>query len=290
MIDGKTKVYGIIANPVEHTLSPFLHNTLAQHLGQNLVYVPFKVERNGIDAVIKGAFAMNILGFNVTVPFKQEVKKSLVGVDKQAERIGAVNTLVRVENGYYGYNTDFSGLGRAFQEEGISLKGQKVIILGAGGASKAVNYLCCVEGAEKIYLLNRTLDKADELAKEMNGYFGRDCIQAMKLSDYEKIPYQEKGYLAIQTTTVGMYPDMEHAVIEEERFYARLHTAYDIIYAPEQTKFMRLAKMAGAKVYNGLKMFFYQGIKSYELWNRIFVPKETIQMVYQELEKELLHR
>lgn len=289
-VDGKTRVCGIIANPVEHTLSPVLHNTLAKELGHNLIYVPFKPEKEGVDAAVKGAYALNILGMNVSVPYKQEVMKSLAAIDKGAEEIGAVNTLVRTDGGYKGYNTDYLGLWRAFQEEGISLKGQKVIILGAGGASKAVTYLCCKEGAEKVYLLNRTIEKAQQIAEEINGYFKRDCIRAMRTEDYNSIPYEEKGYLAIQTTSVGMYPNTEQAAIEEQKFYTYLHTAFDIIYTPAETKFMQLAGAVGAKTYNGLKMLLYQGIIAYELWNGIEISGETAKKVYKEMEKELMHK
>lgn len=290
IVDGKTRVCGIIANPVEHTLSPVLHNTLAKEMKHNLVYVPFKPEKDGVDAAVKGAYALNVLGMNVSVPYKQEVMKSLAEIDKGAKEIGAVNTLVRTDSGYKGYNTDYLGLWRAFEEEKISLKGQKVIVLGAGGASKAVNYLCCTKGAERVYLLNRSLGKAQETAEELNGYIGRDCIQAMQIAEYKKIPYEEKGYLAIQTTSVGMYPDTEHAVIEEEEFYAYLHTAFDIIYTPAKTKFMQLAEAGGAKVYNGLKMLLYQGIIAYELWNDTKISDEIVSKVSYVMEKELLDR
>ena len=287
MVDGRTRVCGIIANPVEHTLSPVLHNTLAQELGHRLIYVPFKPEKAGLDAAVKGAFALHILGLNISVPYKQEVIKSLVAVDKDAEVIGAVNTLVRAEKGYIGYNTDYLGLWRAFCEEGIVLDGQEVIVLGAGGTSKAVTYLCCKEGAKRVYLLNRTLKKAQELAEELNKEFQRDCVCAMQLVDYKEIPYKEHGYLAIQTSSVGMYPNQDQVILEDREWYRCLHTAFDIIYTPAQTRFMQLSESAGAKAYHGLKMLLYQGVIAYELWNNCTVPTEAVQKVYQVMKKEL---
>lgn len=287
MVNGKTRVCGIIANPVEHTLSPILHNALAKELGHNLVYVPFKPKREELDAAVKGAYALNVLGLNVSVPYKMEVMKSLVEVDERAKAIGSVNTLVRADNGYIGYNTDYLGLWRAFQEEGIGLAGEEVIVFGAGGGSKAVSCLCCKEGAKKVYLLNRTLEKAKELAEELNRKFQRDCICAMQLDDYQKIPYRKQGYLAIQTSSVGMYPNTEQVILEDREFYRCFHTAFDIIYTPARTKFMQLAEAAGARSYHGLKMLLYQGVIAYELWNEISVPKEVVQKGYQVLEKEL---
>lgn len=287
MVDGRTRVCGIIANPVEHTLSPILHNTLAQELGHPLIYVPFKPEMAGLDIAVKGAFALHILGLNVSVPYKQKVMESLVAVDKDAEAIGAVNTLVRTEDGYIGYNTDYLGLWRSFCEEGIVLNGREVIVLGAGGASKAVTYLCCKEGAKQVYLLNRTVEKAKELAEELNREFQRDCVFAMQLADYKQIPYKEHGYLAIQTSSVGMYPNSDQVILEDPEWYRGLHTAFDIIYTPARTKFMQLAEDAGAKAYHGLKMLLYQGVSAYELWNNCTVPKEIVEKVYRVMEKEL---
>lgn len=286
-VDGRTRVCGIIANPVEHTLSPILHNALAQELGHNLIYVPFKPEAAGLEAAVKGAFALNILGLNVSVPYKQEVLKSLAAVDEGAKAIGAVNTLVRTDSGYMGYNTDYLGLRRAFEEEKIALEGQEVIVFGAGGASKAVTYLCCKEGAKKVYLLNRTREKAEEIAKALNGTFQRDCVCAMQLAEYREIPYQEKRYLAIQTSSMGMYPNTEQVILEDREFYRCFHTAFDLIYTPTRTKFIQLAEAAGAKAYHGLKMLLYQGVIAYELWNQIAVPDQVVQKGYQVIEKEL---
>lgn len=287
MVDGKTKVCGIIANPVEHTMSPVLHNTLAKELGHHLIYVPFKPELMGLDAAVKGAFALNILGLNVSVPYKQEVLKSLVKVDEGAKAIGAVNTLVRAENGYVGYNTDYLGLQRALEEEGIVLDGQEVIVFGAGGASKAVSYLCCKGGAKQVYLLNRTKEKAEEIAREWNETFQRTCVCAKSLAEYREIPYAEHKYLAIQTSSVGMYPNTEQVILEDIEFYRCFHTAFDIIYTPAHTRFMQLAKTAGARAYHGLKMLLYQGVVAYELWNQVVVSEEVVRNVYQRLKKEL---
>ena len=137
MVDGKTAVCGLIGNPVEHTLSPVIHNTLARMTGENLIYVPFRVEKERVEDALKGAFALNVLGLNVTVPHKSEVLPYLDGVDEEAAMIGAVNTLVRTEKGYRGYNTDLPGLYRALLSEGIQVEGEEILLLGAGGASRA---------------------------------------------------------------------------------------------------------------------------------------------------------
>ena len=159
-INGQTRLLGLLGNPVEHTLSPVIHNTLSEILQKNQVYVPFCVKEDSLEQAVRGAYELNLLGLNVTVPHKNQVMQYLQETDSVAEQIGAVNTLVRMEQGYKGYNTDMPGLLRAIQSDGISLRNQIVVILGAGGASKAVAYMCMQEQASEIYMLNRTVEKA----------------------------------------------------------------------------------------------------------------------------------
>ena len=140
-IDGKTKTCGLIGDPVAHTLSPVIHNTLAQMRGDDLVYVPLRVEAEQVGKAVEGAYALSLTGLNVTVPHKSAVIPYLVDIDPLAEKIGAVNTLVRQEGGFKGYNTDMPGLLRAMRSEGITVKEQSVLLLGAGGAARAVAFL-----------------------------------------------------------------------------------------------------------------------------------------------------
>lgn len=280
-INGRTRTCGLIGNPVEHTLSPLIHNTLAARLGQELVYVPFHVEQGRLAEAVKGAEALNILGMNVTVPYKSEVMACLAKVDDLARNIGAVNTLVRTEGGYRGYNTDMEGLYRAMQSEGIRIAEERIILLGAGGAARAVAWLCVAKGAERVYLLNRTLDRAETVAAEVNTSAGREAVRPMKLAEYEQIP--EGKYLAIQGTSVGLSPNDEDVVIADAAFYEKVHTGFDLIYNPWETKFMRLVKAYGGRAYNGLKMLLYQGIIAYELWNGVKVSEKDAQIVYERL-------
>ena len=141
VINGHTRTCGLIGNPVEHTMSPLIHNTLARMLSHNLVYVPFHVEEGKLQDAVRGACGLNILGMNVTVPYKSQVMRELAQIDPLAAKIGAVNTLVRCENGFKGYNTDMPGLYRAMCSENIQIEGQEVILLGAGGAARAVAFL-----------------------------------------------------------------------------------------------------------------------------------------------------
>lgn len=285
-IGGKTKLCGLIGNPVEHTLSPVIHNTLAGLMGHDLVYVPFPVQAGQVAQAVAGAYALQILGLNVTVPYKSEVIGCLTATDELAEAIGAVNTLVRTDGGYKGYNTDMEGLYRAMAGEGIRIGGERIILLGAGGAARAVAYLCAVKGADTVYLLNRTVDRARLVAAEVNRAAGREVIVPMALGDYRDIP--GSGYLAIQGTSVGLAPHADEVVIGEDAFYEKVAVGFDLIYNPWETKFMRLVRAHGGRAYNGLKMLLYQGIIAYELWNGQTVSEQDAQTVYGKL-KERIH-
>lgn len=287
-INGKTRTCGLIGNPVEHTLSPIIHNTLAQMKGIDMVYVPFRVETGALSKAVQGAFGLNILGMNVTVPYKSDVIDEVVAIDELAKDIGAVNTLVREEKGYKGYNTDMSGLYRAMQSESIELANASIIILGAGGAARAVAYMCAAYGAEEIYILNRTVEKAEAIAKEINevmitkGKWVKDKIVALPLARYHDL--ENKKYIVIQSTSVGLHPHCEDVVILDEAFYQNVEIGFDLIYKPAKTRFMQLVEQAGGRAYNGLKMLLYQGVIAFELWNQVEVSDEEAKEVEKKLQ------
>ena len=284
-INGKTRLIGLIGNPVEHTLSPVIHNGVSKAMGINSVYVPFKVETEGLAKAVKGAYELNILGMNVTVPYKSDVLFKLVQCDELAEKIGAVNTLVRVEGGYKGYNTDMMGLSRQIREDDISLNGETVVILGAGGAAKAVVYMCLMEGAGKVYLLNRTVEKAEKIAKDMNKLQSDAPVIPMALMDYNKI--QEEKMIVFQATSIGLVPHVEDVVLSDKAFYRKVSIGIDLIYNPADTKFMQLVRDAGGRAYNALKMLLYQGIIAYELWHDMHVPQDIVDDIYVELKRQV---
>ncbi len=285
-LSGKTKVYGLIGNPVEHSMSPFIHNMIASLLGDDLIYETFLVKKENLTQAILGAHALHIEGLNVTVPYKLNVMDSLVKIEEEAAQIGAVNTLVRTNDGFEGYNTDMPGLYQAMHAEGIQIEDETIIILGAGGAARAVAFMCVKYKARRVYLLNRTIDKAITLANQVNSYYGVDCIIPLSLEDIHKVP---KGkYLAIQATVLGLYPNALECVTRDKEFYKKIHTGYDVIYNPGKTAFMKNVENEGGKAFNGLKMLLYQGVLAYEYWNNKKVPKEIVEQVYIKLQEELV--
>lgn len=285
--DGRTRTCGLIGNPVEHSVSPVMHQIFAQELSKNMTYVPFHVQTGNLEDAVKGAFALNILGCNVTVPYKSDVIPFLKEIDPLAEKIGAVNTLVRVQDGYKGYNTDISGLLRAMKGEGIDLSKEDVIILGAGGVGRAVAFMCAANQCRSVHILNRSEEKAIALAKEINAALNSTIVEGASLEYYKKLP--EQKYLVIQSTNVGMYPKVDEAVIEDDSFYKKVKIAYDLIFNPWETKFMKQAKAQGAEVYNGLKMLLYQGVDAFELWNKCEISDEVAWKAYDRMQEILRH-
>lgn len=284
-INGKTRFCGLIGNPVEHTVSPEIHNMLADRMGINMTYLPFHVEKGMLSDAVKGALALNALGMNVTIPYKTDVTECIADIDPMAKAMESVNTLVRTEEGFKGYNTDLGGLFRAMLEDGVTLEGEEVIILGAGGVGRTVSFLCAMKGAKKIWLLNRSADKARKLAEEVTHKTGCDCIVPMAMEDWKQIP---KGkFLAIQCTSVGLHPACNEAVIEDPAFYEMVHTGYDLIYRPARTIFMQMVEKAGGKAYNGLKMLIYQGVEAFEKWNNVTVPAQLVSEVYEYVQKKV---
>ncbi|MBR1861439.1 MAG: shikimate dehydrogenase [Lachnospiraceae bacterium] len=299
-INGHTRVLGVIGNPVEHTMSPVIHNNLAAATGENLVYTAFHVENENVGDAVKGAYALNLLGMNVTVPHKSAVIPYLKEIDPLAGRIGAVNTLVRCEGGFKGYNTDMPGLLRAMEHDGVAIKGEEIILLGAGGVARAVAMMLADNGAAQIYILNRSLKKAEEIAREVNSYCkkshsgsdgnnslepskeGFEPVKAMGLEEFSSLPSDRK-YIAIHATSVGMHPNTEEAVIEDEKFYKLVKTGYDIVFNPLETKFMKLCKAAGGESFGGLRMLLYQGIIAYELWTGKSISDNLADEVYEKM-------
>lgn len=279
-INGQTALYGIIGNPIKHTSSPAIHNHISEAMGIDSVYVPF-VANDDLETVVNGLYALGVRGLNVTVPYKSDVMKYLCGIDDMAGRIGAVNTLKYSEGGYYGYNTDILGLKRELDEEGISLKGRDTVILGAGGAARAVAFLCASREPASVAIVNRTKDKACDIKKDVLVYAEETGmpepdknIRAVALDDIDEL--KGSDLIVFQCTNVGLSPWDDECVLNDEAFYNKVAVGVDLIYKPAVTRFMKYVEDAGGKAYNGLKMLLYQAVCAYEIWNEVSVPDTVI--------------
>ena len=291
VIDGYTmpehkKILGIFGNPIKHTLSPVIHDNLSDMLGLNERYIPFEICEN-LEEYIKAAYDNQILGLNITVPYKEKVIPYLADIDEDAEKIGAVNTLVRTEGGYKGYNTDMEGLYKSIIEAGFEINNKNIIMIGAGGAARAVAYMCVKYGAKNVYIVNRTYSKAERLADDMNMIkkesSGKAIFVPVASSDYKKIP--KERYMFIQCTSIGLKPEDGLPLVDAEDFYDMAECAVELIYNPEKTKFLELIESKNIPYINGLKMLLYQGVLAFEYWNGVQISDDACEKIYEKLKK-----
>ncbi|PMP67077.1 MAG: shikimate dehydrogenase [Thermodesulfobacterium geofontis] len=271
------EVYGVIGDPVSHSLSPIMHNLAFKEKNVKAVYGAFKVRPSDLAKAVEGIRALNIKGVSVTIPHKEKIIEYLDEIDEIAQEIGAVNTILNKEGILKGFNTDWIGVLKAFEENGVKLKDKKVVVIGAGGASKAVIYALIKGGAKKIYVYNRTFEKAKLLEKKFK-------ITAKPWEELKKAD----GDIIIQATSVGL-KSWETPVGEE--IISRFKVAMDIVYLPLKTKFLSLAERYG-KIIDGLQMLLYQGVEQFKIWTGMEPPLELMKKaIYEEaknLEKEIL--
>lgn len=274
MITGKTKVYGIIGDPVEHTLSPGMHNAAFKKLGLDKIYVPFHVKAEELGNAINGSYSLGIRGLNVTIPHKTEVIKYLDYLDIAAGLIGAVNTIEFGENGIVGHNTDGIGAVRAI-EEVSQVKGKNILILGAGGAARAISFQLLLSGAKKLVISNRTVEKAMELKEDLDEKLEPD-VNVTDLGVELENELKNSDVL-INTTPVGMYPNISQKPLVTSNMMHKDLIVNDIVYNPLKTGLLSEAEKAGAKTISGVKMLMYQGLESFKIWTGVEPPVEIFQ-------------
>ncbi|MDD3985692.1 MAG: shikimate dehydrogenase [Methanobacterium sp.] len=272
MINGETKVFGIIGDPIEHTFSPVMHNAAFKKLDMNNIYVPFNVKAEELEDAISGAYALGIRGLNITIPHKTEVIKYLDYLDIAAGLIGAVNTIEFGKNGIVGHNTDGIGAVRAINEIS-SVKNKSIMILGAGGAARAIAFQILLSGAKNLIISNRTIEKASELRDDLIEKLEPD-VQIIDLDhDNLKIKLKDTDIL-INTTPIGMYPHTNKKPLLTADMMHENMVVNDIVYNPLKTGLLNEAEKAGAKPISGVKMLIYQGVESFKIWSGAEPPVE----------------
>jgi len=273
VVSGKTKVYAVIGDPIEHSLSPAMQNAAFEASKLDCVFLAFRVKSAEVGNAISGVRALGIQGLNVTMPHKNAVIGFLDEVDRTAKLLEAVNT-VKNENGKLcGFNTDGVGALAALKANGVEPKGKKVVLLGAGGAARAVAFALAKE-ADELSILNRTLISAAELADLLKQEFNANVI-AYALSPLAVKANVADADLLINATSVGMKPNARRTLVSPEWLKPDL-AVMDIVYDPIETKLARDAKAVGAKVVSGVEMLIYQGAASFEIWTGCSAPVEVM--------------
>ena len=275
MISGKTKICGLIGDPIEHSMSPAMHNTAFKNRGLDYVYLPFRVAKARLGEAILGVKALNIRGLNVTIPHKVSVIPLLDELDPLAEKIGAVNTIINNDGVLKGYNTDAHGFLRALLEQDIEPDGKSIVMLGAGGASRAISFILAERGANLV-ILNRQLelDWAVKLGNSISRTFGRK-VKALELNEQNLTPVLRKANILVNTTSVGMRPNTNETPIPARLLESDL-VVFDIVYNPVKTKLLTEAESAGAKAISGLEMLVWQGALAFEMWTGLTAPLEIM--------------
>ncbi len=262
-ITGRTKICGIIGDPIEHSMSPAMHNAAFSALGLDYTYLPFRVRREELPGAIAGVRALNIVGLNVTIPHKVAVMPLLDRLEPLAEKMGAVNTIVNEDGVLTGSNTDAPGFLQALRSQNIEPEGKKIVILGAGGAAKGIAFILAEAGASLV-ILNRTISKAEELAAQMARYYHQD-LKAMTLSEENLTSALDRADVLVNATSVGMVPDVDRTPVPSRLLNPKLAVC-DIVYNPLETRLLREAKAAGARTIDGLDMLVWQGALAFKQW------------------------
>lgn len=284
-ITGKTKIIGIIGWPVTHSLSPVMHNAAFEYLGLDFCYVPFEVKEGDLDAALRGIPALNIAGLNVTIPHKESVLPYLSEISREAMMIGAVNTIKVVDDRLIGYNTDGIGFTASLKEVGHPVKDHSLLILGGGGAAKAVAFQSAAEGAKGIFITERIINKAMVLKDQIEKYFPSIKIKVIGTEYNELKGIINRVDIVVNATPIGLKKG-DPSPIPEELLHRRLFIC-DLIYNPPETALMGYAKEAGCQCINGTGMLLHQGGASFKLWTGVDPPLDVMRRALEEALKLL---
>jgi len=270
-IDSKTKIYGLVGHPLEHTASPAMHNAAFRALGLNAVYLVFDIEPMEFEDGIKGLKALKVSGFNVTIPYKEHIIPFLTHLDSSAVKAGAVNT-VKLDDGLLkGYNTDVSGFLAPLKELDLGLQEITALILGAGGAAKACVRALLDAGCKEVIVLNRSIERVLNLSKQHNN----TNLKVGHLNEESLKEALRRARLVVNATPVGMYPNVDESIIPKTLLRSDL-IVYDLVYRPAQTKLLKDAKEVGAMTICGYKMLLEQAAKSFKIWTGLEPPRKAM--------------
>lgn len=287
MISGKTKLTGFFAKPASHSLSPLMHNLAFSHWGIDAVYLAFEVDQTNLRQAVESIRTLDMLGVNVSMPNKTAVLAYLDQLSPEAELIGAVNTIVHQEQRLIGYNTDGMGFVRSVNETRHPIKNQKIVVLGAGGAAKAIVVQMALEGAQEITIykrLNATFLPLKEYFAKVSEKTG--CpIRLHDYADESQLALDlSQANLLINATDIGMGSKKDQLPIADVKLLHSQLAVFDLIYSPSETRLIQEAKKMGIKAYNGLGMLIHQGAIAFELWTHREMP---VQNIRERLEQEV---
>ncbi|ACL75043.1 shikimate dehydrogenase [Ruminiclostridium cellulolyticum] len=284
VVNGKTQLYGVLGNPVQHTKSPFIHNTLFKEFEINAIYLPIHVDKGKLEQVMDGFRAIKFSGFNVTVPFKKDIINHLDEVSAEGKLMGAINTVINKDGRFIGYNTDAEGFVRDFSDGfETTFKGKRVMLLGAGGTSRAIAVRLASEGIEHLTIVNRTEANAQSISNLVNSNFG-DIVSTI-LPEKEILDRElENNHIIVNTTPAGMSTYLDSTPFDLDFNFNGTQLVYDVLYVPKKTRFLEQAEKTGCKIRNGFGMLINQGVSAFEIWTGMQVGREQTNKLLKKIE------
>ncbi len=279
-VRGKTTLLGLLGNPVAHSVSPQLHNTISDLLGKDAVYIACKVEADKLEAAAEGLRSCGFLGFNITVPYKEAIVGCCDELSPDVLLAGSANTVKNRNGRLHAYNTDGSGFIRAIKmQTGSGVTNKKAVVLGAGGTTRSIAVKLAQEGASSIAIINRTVEKARVIEETINSNFSR-IASSMSYGEAEESRVIEQSDIIINTTSIGLHPDLEGCPLSDSFPFNKSQTVYDVIYKPVKTRLLRNAEKCGCITANGLGMLICQGVEAYEIWMDVKIPEEMVKSIF----------
>ncbi|MHA2429519.1 MAG: shikimate dehydrogenase [Promethearchaeota archaeon] len=263
LVTARTKILCVIGHPIEHSMSPIMHNAAIQDLGLDYLYMAFDVPPNKLKEAIKGLKTLNIKGINVTLPHKENAIEFIDKVDEIAQKIGAINTIKNEDGFLIGRNTDAEGAKKALLDAGFEIDGKKVVLIGAGGAAKAISY-SLASNTDKITIINRSEDRAKILVSEMKSKMDLN-IESKKYSEIILKEEISNADILINATPVGMFPTIGISPVSKKILHSDLFV-FDLIYNPLETQLIRDSKEIGCQTLSGLDMLVNQGALAFGWW------------------------
>ena len=273
-LTGHTRLVGLFGWPVEHSISPPMQNAAFSALGMDWCYLPFAVPPERLPDAVRGVRALGLVGVNATVPHKQALLSLVDVLTPEAQAIGAVNMLLLGEQ-TVGHNTDAAGFMRALRETGFAPESRHVLMLGAGGAARAVAYALLAAGAT-LTILNRTEERAVALAQDLKTVVAGAIVEAGSLEPAVLSARTPQAELIVNTTVVGMSPQDDDCPWPVCVPYPAGVPLFDLIYTPPETRLMALARQSGARATNGLTMLVHQGAEAFRLWTGVEPPVDIM--------------
>lgn len=282
-ITGHTGLTGLLGSPVAHSISPMMHNESFRYLNLDYVYLCFDVNTDNLEEAVTGLKTLGVKGFNCTMPVKNKMFELIDEASPAAEIIGAVNTVLNNNGKLVGYNTDGIGYMKAVQDAGHNIIGKKMTLMGAGGAATAVCTQAALDGVSTINvfsLKDQFYPRAEQLVERINK--NTNCKVTLYGLDDKNALYESITSSDILTngTPVGMAPNTDACIIEDESIFRPELIVSDVIYNPEETKLMKMAKSHNCPVFNGLFMLLYQGAEAFKIWTGKDMPVELIKSKY----------